>query len=67
MASSVRNPWPNTGQPALTEVKHLKDRLPVTQPGRSLCWVPKRKSVVVVNQREDLMGRFNAAHGVVAK
>jgi hypothetical protein len=30
-----------------------------------LCSVPERKSVVTVDQREDLLGRVNATHDVV--
>ncbi len=53
----------------LTEAKTINDALlrDHDDPYEPMCSVPERRSVVVVNQREDLLGRVNATHDVVAK
>jgi hypothetical protein len=48
--------------------KHLlTSRLTGFDLGHSLCFVGERRSVVMVNQREDLFGRVYATHDVVPK
>jgi len=66
-SSEISELLPNDWRVKISTLNKLAQCPLLTQSGRSLCSVPERRSIIVINQREDLPERINTTGNSVAK